>query len=113
MNGPSRQATFGRGRHADDRLAVEISGVSETDGQQAARSQLATGGQRRGETRPLELAEVVQPGELATATPVELPERSVERRLRCDGDDQNVGSDVPRLICDDTKLHGPVPPGMT
>ena len=44
--------------------------------------------------------------ELAAGAPVELAERPIERRVADDGDDEDVGRDIPWLVGDDAKLHG-------
>ena len=71
---------------------------------------------RRGESRRVALAgqllEVGQGPELPAGSPVQLVERTLEGRVPHDGDDEDVGLDVPGLVGDDTKLHGGVdPPG--
>ena len=43
---------------------------------------------------------------LTACPPVELIEWSFEGRVTDVGDDEDVGLDVPRLVGDDTKLHG-------
>jgi hypothetical protein len=53
----------------------------------------------------------VEPGQLAAGPPIQLTEGPVEGRIRGNGDDEDIGADVPRLIGDDTKLHGKEPPG--
>ena len=62
---------------------------------------------------PVSSRNATRAAELAAGPPVELVERPLERGVRGDGDDEDVGLDVPRLIGDDTKLHGGVdPPGL-
>ncbi len=65
------------------------------------------------EPRALQLPELVEPTQLAARPPVELAERPVKRWVSRDRDDEDVRGNVPRLIGDDTKLHGRGPPGST
>ena len=106
LDRPAAEPSLGRGGDPDDGLAVERRRVAEPDRQHPAGRGLAARRQRGRVALAGELAERDERLELAAGPPVELAERAVEGRLGGDRDDEDVRGDVPRLIGDDTKLHG-------
>src|SRR5258705_3858431 len=87
-------------------LAVDRIGVAGADRQDATRGQLPGRGDRRGETLCPQLPERDEALQLAPGPAVELAEWALECRLTDDGDGQDVGPDIPRLVGHDAQLHG-------
>ena len=81
------------------------------DDQHAPRREVA-GSRQRGPIAPVpELAERLERAELAAGSLVELVIGVGERQLPDHGHDEDVCRDVPRLVGDDTNLHGRPPMG--
>ena len=100
------QPALGRGRDPPDGLAIEGGRVTETDRQDASARGFAARGQRRRVALARELPERDERLELTAGTPIDLAERALEGRFGGDGHDEDIRGHVPRLIGDDTKLHG-------
>ncbi len=103
---PTAEPALCRRADPNDGLAIELGGVSDADHQHAAAGELAASGDDRRVPLALQLTEREQRAKLAADAPIELVERSFERRILDDGDDEDVRGDLPGLIRDDSKLHG-------
>ena len=101
---PSRRSAAAADPH--DRLAIELGRVAGADQEDPPGPELTGRGERGRIALGLELTERGERSELAPRPPIELVEWSLERRLVDDRDDEDVRGDVPRLVVDDTDLHG-------
>ena len=95
----------GRG-DAEGDLVIDLFRIARCDGDQPLRGQVATTRQRVGVPARAELLDLGERCELASGAPIELGVRAIDGRLAEERDDEDVGSDIPRLVGDDTKLHG-------
>src|SRR6185503_4412274 len=93
-------------RELHHRFAVEVGGRPPADEDEPARVRLRTAGGKGGlEALALQLPEVGEGLDLAPGTLVQLAQRPGEGRIAQDGDDEDVGLDIPRLVGGHANLH--------
>ena len=106
LDGPAAEPPLGRGRDPDDDLAIERRRVAEADDEQPARRELAAGARARSRSACRSARRTRRAPGARRRRAGRARRAGRRRRARGDGDDEDVGGHVPRLVGDDTKLHG-------